>query len=691
MRENEDIQIEGYKNFEILKKGKLFDTFLAENAQGMQIQIKIFHKIFSESEVGKFSWKSVRYKAISSEQLLPILDTGIFQGRAFLVMPYLETKVPISSEKPLPWEDVVQSMLPIIKSLVKLHQRNIFYLNLSPDMLLLDDQNKIVLSDYGFLDLVNIKDNFVDYVNSPYAAPEIIKGYPSDHRADVYSMGIILYEMLSGKMIEPDSEETTGKLAVSENEFPQLLSICQDIPEAVNKVIMKAISPDIELRYLSMREFLVYLEDLFYKEESVEEISKEDSDFLGEMAIPERTLNLDDFLDNEPEKENFLKTRLNRFKKTQSQKSMDSNLRKKKKRKFSIRTWILLSLVVIAAGFYIYLIFFTSDKPEKDEVLPTIVATTRYPTLAPRTPTQTPWASSTLSPTPKPTRTATITLTPTSTQTNTPLPGVGSTMKSEVDKIVMNFVPAGKFTRGTSLEKLEQVMEDCGADCVRVWFEDELPQQEIYLDAYWIDQTEVTNAMYARFLSENNFEENIKVWVDIDDEDVRLLKVSKGWLPVSGSEDHPMVEVSWFGARAYCEWAGRRLPSEAEWEKAARGEGLKDYPWGSELDCTRANYDGCQGNLKEVGSLAAGASDYGALDLSGNVWEWVSDWYGPNYYLESPLENPEGISSGKFRVIRGGSFVDSKWFLRSAVRDGQQPNDTNGSVGFRCALSENFQ
>ena len=246
----------------------------------------------------------------------------------------------------------------------------------------------------------------------------------------------------------------------------------------------------------------------------------------------------------------------------------------------------------------------------------------------------------------------------------------GDSWTRKADGMLMIYIPAGEFEMGS----------DNG-------WQDELPVHTVYLDGFWIDRTEVTNVQFADFLNKNgNQAEGGATWLELEDEECLIERVGGEHHPKTGFGDHPVVEVSWYGAAAYCRWVGARLPTEAEWEYAARGTDGRTYPWGDEApDCDRIQYRDCTGNTVAVGSKPAGASPFGMLDMAGNVWEWVADWYKWGPYSRSPSTNPTGPSSGISRAVRGGSWFGDPDYLRSTNRTAGDPMYTFAYIGFRCA------
>jgi formylglycine-generating enzyme required for sulfatase activity len=218
--------------------------------------------------------------------------------------------------------------------------------------------------------------------------------------------------------------------------------------------------------------------------------------------------------------------------------------------------------------------------------------------------------------------------------------------------------------------------------------EDERPQHRVELAEFFIDRTKATNAQFALFLNAvGPAGPKGERYFDIDDRDARVHRRDGGWQPHAGHEHHPVVEASWFGALAYCRWQGKRLPTEAEWEKAARGTDGRKYPWSTEPpDRTRAHYGAGWNDLVPVGSFPKGASPYGALDMAGNGWEWVSSAYLP--YPYNAGDGREDLTKEQVRGTRGGGH-DSRADELTATHRGRQVSRAfrsgHHNIGFRCA------
>ena len=188
--------------------------------------------------------------------------------------------------------------------------------------------------------------------------------------------------------------------------------------------------------------------------------------------------------------------------------------------------------------------------------------------------------------------------------------------------------------------------------------------------------------------SAGNKSEGGTPWLNTLDPFVWIFEKDGRWETTPGKENYPIVGLSWYGAHAYCEWAGRDLPTEAQWEYAAKGVDDRRFPWGNDdLDCDHSRYSGC-GNLPvEVGSLEPGLSSFGLFDLAGNVAEWINDRYAADYYEQSPRTNPSGPTNGYYRVIRGGYWGSTYIALQTTHREWAGADEHDSGVGFRCALT----
>ncbi len=271
---------------------------------------------------------------------------------------------------------------------------------------------------------------------------------------------------------------------------------------------------------------------------------------------------------------------------------------------------------------------------------------------------------------------------------------------SEIDGMTQIYIPAGGFVMGSS-------DSSSGAS------DDEKPQRAVYMDAFWIDQTHVTNAMFERFVAAIGYKTDAeKIGHSyVFDKALRAWNLAKGadWRhpggpssTIAGLENHPVVHISWNDATAYCQWAGRRLATEAEWEKAARGTDGRQYPWGNgnvagnllnfadlNLDADWADQSQDDGYefTAPVGQYEAGASPYGVLDMAGNVWEWVADWYDKEYHVTMSDKQPSGPPAGETRVLRGGAWSNAPLDVRAANRNKDYPTSAGADIGLRCARS----
>ena len=246
----------------------------------------------------------------------------------------------------------------------------------------------------------------------------------------------------------------------------------------------------------------------------------------------------------------------------------------------------------------------------------------------------------------------------------TPFLAMASPTNDGMDTVPMIVIPSGTFLMGNQESKGRA---------------DEQPQRSVFLDAFAIDEVEVSNSRYMVFVQATGHRNPPHPY------ETGLLTSA------AGIEQLPVVQVTWYDAKAYCAWAKKRLPTEAEWEKAARGTDGRRFPWGNEDPTpTRANFDrewDGDKTLAPVGALPEGASPYGVKDMAGNAREWVQDWYDQNYYKQAPLQNPQGPDRGVVRSIRGGSWHSPLHDITMAARGrGGFALQTHGT-GFRCARS----
>ena len=237
----------------------------------------------------------------------------------------------------------------------------------------------------------------------------------------------------------------------------------------------------------------------------------------------------------------------------------------------------------------------------------------------------------------------------------------------------MVLIPAGDFIMGTDSEQANA---------------DQKPAHQVYLEAFYIDKHEVTNAQYEEFILAGGYKSK-KLWTREGWDFIQDNHIQTPWNyrqnKISTEPDHPVIGVSWHEADAYAKWSGKRLPTEAEWEKAAKGTEGRVYPWGNEMDFSKLSYFPHVTKIQSVGNFPGGASSYGVLDMAGSVWEWCADRYSESYYDRPPRTNPKGPSNGEYRVLRGGAWDSIRRQLQCTYRYYEKENYQNYTIGFRCA------
>lgn len=247
------------------------------------------------------------------------------------------------------------------------------------------------------------------------------------------------------------------------------------------------------------------------------------------------------------------------------------------------------------------------------------------------------------------------------------LPGFSfSGSETPDDDTEMKFIPAGNFYRGSSEEMIDWAVKEFMAES-REWYQDETPILKVHLDDFFIDKYEVTVSRYRNYMEKTGH----PAPKYLDD-------------PNFNQDDQPVVGVTWQEAWDYCAWAGKRLPTEAEWEKAARGDKARVYPWGHRPDKMKANVRGMDDQYRypaPVGKFPQGQSPYGLMDMAGNVWEWTDSWYQP--YPGN--DQKSDLFGKKLKVAKGGSWFSNMDLARTALRGKMLPDQRQNYVGFRCA------
>jgi formylglycine-generating enzyme required for sulfatase activity/tRNA A-37 threonylcarbamoyl transferase component Bud32 len=701
------------------------------------VALKVLHSYWSNdlSFAARFQREAQAAAGLHHPHIVPVYEADEVEGQLYIAMAYLPghtLRDLLAAEGPLSLERALPILSQVAEALDYAHERGVIHRDVKPANIMVQERGQkahATLLDFGLVKAMEqstVLTSQGTLLGSPeYMAPEQAdpeRAAEIGPAADRYALGVVAYHMLAGRVPFPGN--TPGTLNAHEHKpVPPPRSLRPELPEPAAHALLKMLAKAPADRYPSACAFVEQLDRAWQAERQARQheaqlspvyrqlqAAFERKDWAQVLELGGQIRAVDPDYRDVAGRMAHARQQLQRSQRF----PVPDTLRQVPRWAWGLGmagVVVLLGLLCLGLWSLGPGLFGSTPSPTGVAELATATAANPSPTLPPDIPTTAPIftpvppaPTSTLTETPGPTDTATPTSTPqppTSMPTSTPqpptpapTPGLGATKTRSTDGMTMVYVPAGTFQMGSDER------DPNAAD-------DEKPPHPVSVDAFWIDKYEVTNEQFARFVQATGYRTDAEkagtgwalsegVWKEI---------AGAGWQHPSGPEtsisdlmDHPVVQVSWNDAQAYCAWAGGRLPSEGEWEYAARGADSPIYPWGDTFDGQRTNFCGANCTLDwknenyndgyertaPVGSFSGGASWVGALDMAGNVWEWVNDWYG-NYPSE-PQVNPTGPSSGEFRVLRGGSWDSNEESVRAAARNSIQPDARLGPIGFRCVV-----
>jgi serine/threonine protein kinase len=639
--------IDRYKILEEIGAGGMATVYKAMDMRlEREVAVKIIRRdAFPEEQVDlmvkRFEREAKTLARLSHPHIVDIIDYGEYQGIPYLVMVYL----PGGTLKqrvghPMPWQEAAQLLIPIAHALEYAHDHNVINRDVKPSNILLTEKGEPMLTDFGLVKLLE-SDGVHTHLTSSgtgigtpdYMAPEQWLGETTP-QSDMYSLGVVLYELITNH--KPYNADTPAGIIIKQakDPLPPPRYYIPNLPVKVEDVILKTLEREPKNRYGNMREFANALEDLLVEQGPLHAASTLVPKALirKQESIPEP----DPIQKNSDATPLFVNTQ-QKVEERKSQPIPTPAPTGKPRQKWTVWLGITSAFGVLCMGALV-----CSQWNKITSMLNINTTTPVTSTVETSLPTE-PALASTETFTPAP-------LASTLTPTTLPLEF------TDAKGIHMRYVEAGDFIMGN---------ENGSADVQ--------PQSTIYLDAFYMDKYEVTNAHYRECVADGTCKRPEKGGS----------ATRSSYFSDPAFDNYPVLFVNWQMARTYCEWRGARLPTEAEWEKSARGTDGRIYPWGDELKCSDANYFGCVGDTTPVGSYEGGKSPYGIYDLAGNVWEWVSSLDRPYPYNANDGREDTG-SAGK-RIARGGAWHYIGGNVNSYTRYVLDPSYYGLYVGFRCA------
>ena len=655
--------------YEVIKevgRGAFGVVYQARDPQlNRTVALKVLHPYHSDPAfIERFEREARIAAQFSHPHIITVYEVGQDQGRHYLVMAYLagQTLAQALQAGPLPIEPALTIIEQIAAALEAIHKRGLTHRDVkSSNIMLTDAGRRAVLLDFGLVRAAEGTQLTLTTASGPgtpeYMAPEQIEPQTWGElgpRTDIYALGVVAYELLAGRL--PFTAESPLQVMYqhAHTTVPPPTAVKPDLPSGLEAPLLKALAKAPAERYPSTVTFAADLQQAYQVEQHQQQreahlaplyqqlqAAREREDWAETLALGGQIQAVSPHYRDVPQLMAEARRQM------QPQPPIP-----RLKSNFPQWLWgagagLLFLACLLGLGL----------RELGNLVSPASTATPNLPAEAVET------VAVTLS-TERSTAILTATHTPLSPPATSAI-GLGSTHLREADGMTMVYVPAGTFLMGSNDHE-----------------HDEKPPHQVRLAAFWMDQTEVTNAHYNRCVEA----EVCRSSSYADDPDFN-------------GAGYPVVGVSWRDARTYCEWAGSRLPTEAEWEYAARGPERLTYPWGNEFDGTKLNFcdQNCSFEWKAnhvgdgyaqaapAGSYPAGASWAGALDLAGNVWEWVQSEYKP--YPYQAADGREKLDSPNPRVMRGGSWNSDLYVTRASDRESFEPDYQNVNVGFRCVVS----
>jgi eukaryotic-like serine/threonine-protein kinase len=642
---------------------KAFDTRLERTVAAKVIRTDMVPPAMIPIILKRFEQEARVLAKFSHSNIVNIYDYGEHNGAPYLVMEYLPGgTLKQRTGKPLHFITAANLLLPVARALEYAHQRDVIHRDVKPANILINASGEVKLSDFGIAKVLEMEQatqltgTGVGIGTPEYMAPEQWVGNVFE-QTDQYALGVVFYELVTGR--KPYTADTPAAVLLKQmnEQLPRPRQYIPGLPETVEQVLFKVLAKQPEDRYQDIKTFAQALEKLIAMEGVSEEVENAQPDFPTIVAQPGIV------------------------------EAGEETLKTVQKAPLKISWFKITAGLALLVGL-VALVWFASTQIDMIKLSTLTTQTANIFTISA---THLALAETTetvpgLEKTPTSTIFETgISFTASPTEVKVPLPtssplpplGIGSEQISEKDGMVIVYVPEGEFLMGSNPK------ED------PYFYGAEYPTHRVILDSFWIYKTEVTNAMYRKCI-----EAKACPKLAIINSATRV-----DYFNNSLYDDYPIVYISWFNALAYCQWAGGTLPTEAEWEKAARGIDGRLFPWGNrppsgsfvnycDVNCPDelrdANQNDGYSDTAPVGNYLDGASPYGALNMAGNVWEWTLDWFDPTYYEHSPLENPQGPNLGERRVVRGGSWYNPASGVRTVNRRSERPDKEMDTLGFRC-------